>query len=259
MYDPKLNKWGLPQEYKGVYFRPLMINEEDEYEFISNTLTHNKDMINGVYIKMPYLKFILTQLKFEDGKEVVILLQDLLTKITGQTATIYYEESKTIEPTPYLSHITFTLEIGIVKFTEYEFDKIREILIEQNGISLKYIQEYDPTLEESLIFIRRNHKGGNFEEQIFSMCAYLKKPVEELAQTTTFYQFFKFLERARIQLDYELFKPLEISGQISFKDKGAGIMDWLSHIPERGRYDDILIKKDTFVKDNDVFKVSQNK
>lgn len=259
MYDPRLNKWGKPQEYKGIYFRPLKIYEEKEYEFISNVLTYNKDMIDGTYIKMSYLKFILTQLNYEDGKEIAILLQDFLSHITGEVAVIYYEENKNIPATKFLTHLTFTLEIRNVKFTEYEFDKIREILIEQNGISLKYIQEFDPTLEESLMFIRRNHKGGNFEEQIFSMCTYFRKTVNELLETTTFYQFFKYLERARIQLDYELFKPLEKSGQITFKDKNAEIMDWLSHIPERGRYDDILIKKDTFISDNDVFKVSQNK
>jgi hypothetical protein len=85
----------------------------------------------------------------------------------------------------------------------------------------------------------------------------MRIPVKKIKNIYTIYQFNKTIERLHIIEDYESFKGLESAGFIKLK-KGE-ISHWLSHVPKRGRYDDLLIKKETFIKENDIFKVSQNR
>lgn len=142
-------------------------------------------------------------------------------------------------------------------FTEQDFDQIREIILSQNGIELEYLNQFDPSLEDSLQFMHRNSNYADFEEQIFSFAAYMRTHTSDICENYTFYQFKKYIQRTGLYTEYMMMKPLELSGQIKLKH--GTIEHWLSHIPEKGRYDEILISKDKFIGENDIFKASQLK
>lgn len=258
MYNPRLNKSGKPQEYKSILFHPLKIKDEEYYDWLISFLSYNKNSIPDVKIlKMSYLKFFVLYLSDGYSENATTKFQDILSYITGCNVVLMYKQTQSSETDEYKSNVEFYITFDEIEVSEWEFDSIREILLEQNGVTLNFVNSYDASLEEHLKFVHRNNKSGTFEEQIFSYCAYMRIPINIVEETHTFYQFNKMMSRIRMLLTFELYKPLEASGQISIKD--GEIEDWLSHLPERGRYDDILVKRETFTQNNDLFKVAQTK
>ena len=278
MYNQKLNKLGLPQKFRGIEIKPLMLKDEEQYEFLGKTFTYNKNVYHPTFIKMSYIKFILSQFA-EQTPDIHKKICDFLGFVTGKHVEINWEQNS-IPPDQFLNHINITIMIGdfekfenpnnpseyimiptsdCMSLSEYEFDEIKNIILEQNGFNIKNIQEFDPKLEEALDFVYKGYNQATFEEQVFSYCAYMKMSIHEVMNTHTYYQFYKTMSRIQRLMQFELYKPLEVSGQISFKDKKQSIDDWLSHMPEKGRYDDIKINKQTFIDGNDIMKVSGQK
>jgi hypothetical protein len=81
----------------------------------------------------------------------------------------------------------------------------------------------------------------------------MQKTVDDI-KDYTIYQFNSQLERLGILKEFELYKPLEASGQIKLQN-GSEIKHYLSHIKKAGRYDGILISKEAYVEHSDIFKI----
>lgn len=252
-YKFHLDKWGKPQQYKSIELHPILLIDEDYYTLFSKLMCHNKNIIaDRDILKMSYLKFVIYVLSASWKEEVYLDLIKLLEYITKQKVDVKFENIN--YPPESYSDIKLYLDIGGELITEVEFDYIREMILHQNGLSIEYVNEYDPSLEESLNFINRN-SNLTLEEQIFSFVAEAGQPINKFSDYT-FYQFQKHFGRLSLNVEYKAFKPLEVSGQISFKN-GGQIDHWLTHTPEKGRYSDILIKKESYVNDSDIFKSSK--
>jgi hypothetical protein len=283
IYNINNDIWGEPQTYKNIPFYPLMIYQREAYEDFYTLFTFNKDQVPDKNIgKMSYLKFlicILPNIYKKDIKNILVNFLKIITKT--ENVKIYDNRSNEdkIAVANFLSMLSgeevnsedlhyefFTLEqlnklkffitINNIKFSEYDFDVIREIILQQYDLNLDYIRSFDPTLEENLRIL---HKGSDvtFEEHVFAFSALMKIPICEIKNTFTIYQFNKTIERLHMVEDYESLKGLESAGFIKLK-KGE-IAHWLSHVPKRGRYDDLLVKKEDFIKNNDIFKASSPK
>jgi hypothetical protein len=279
-YDAEKNIWGEPQVFKNVQFYPLMIYQQKEYDSLYRLLTVCKEQIRNVDIaKMSYLKFlicILPQLYSSNTAQELInflkiitrcnsiklldnqnnkdkeAISDFLFLLTGKISEddeAHYE----FYAIDQLKKIKFYIKIDDIQFSEQDFEVIREIIIKQHNLDLDYIKQYDPTLEENLKVLYKSD-SATFEEQIFSLSALMKLPFYEIKNRYTIYQFYKTIERLKIAEDYQILKGLESAGFVKFK-KGD-IPHWLSHVPRKGRYDDLLVKKEAFVKENDIFKAS---
>ena len=66
----------------------------------------------------------------------------------------------------------------------------------------------------------------------------------------TLYQFHKHFERMILLHSYNVYGPLEISGQIKSKDGSEITKHFLTPIEKQGRYSSILIEKEKFLRDN---------
>jgi hypothetical protein len=261
-YKKENDKKGLPQEYKGVLFYPIRIDDEQLYEIMSSLLTYNQMSIaNKEILKMSYLKFMLHVMQSQEyNKDVQILdkLKELLKYITRCNCLeiLYMSHFDTWNDIKNMNDFRIIIKIKDKQFDENDFNNIREIILEQNDISIDYVNEFDPTLEESLIIFYKSFESATFEEQQFSFCAYMKILITSVEfKSLTFYQFKKHMERIHLLLNYELLHPLVSSGQISFKT--GKLESWISHIPNKSRYSDILIEKGKFEKDNEIFQVSK--
>ena len=144
------------------------------------------------------------------------------------------------------------IKIGSINLSESDFETLREMLLVQNGMTLKSVEEYTPELEAKLAVRNRLNGEVTFADNIFVYCSLLKKTHAEI-ENCTLYQLKRQLARLNRIQEYELYKPLEVSGQISFKN-GDTIKDYM-HIDEpTGRYDSIRINKDDFINNNAMFK-----
>jgi len=284
-YKADNNIWGDPQTYKTIKIYPLRIYQQREYDDLCKIFSFCKEQIQDAKIaKMSYLKFlicIVPQVKgFEDldsEKELISFLKTVVKTenikiLSNQTeedketivfflSTLGLEVSKTSNLYKYytleqLSNLKFTIEINDKKFSENDFEIIREIILKQNGLDLDHIRQYDPSLEESLRFLCKGD-AATFEEYVFSVSAVMKTPIYNIKEQYTIYQFYKTIERLNMSEDYQALKALEAAGFVKLK-KGD-IPHWLSHSPKKGRYDDLLVEKESFMKNNDIFKASKTK
>lgn len=240
--------WGLSQTFKEINLCPILIQDGDYYNLMNWLLTYPKHIIKDKdIIKMSYLKFLIACFG-EDPDRMIEEIKKLLFYIT-KAERIQFSRSFGND----IRFIDFYFIIDDVKIDEYDFDCIREIILEQNGLSIEYVNDFNQELEVRLHRHQQGSRNGTFEELLFSLCTYLRKTVnDESIRSLTFYQFYQQLKRINILFDYEIYRPLEASGQIEFKhDK---LKHWLEHSEDKGRYSDILISKEKYMQ-NDFMEV----
>jgi hypothetical protein len=195
---------------------------------------------------MSYLKFILYVLQENLG-----LLKDLLeflSEIT-QSKDIDLKYKEYPENEGVFDKFSLHLFINDIEFTEEEFENIREIVLEQNGSSIEYVESYDPSLEDNLKFMNMDN-DTDFKDEFYGFCV-LTGLSENDVGNLSLYQFKNRFEREMMLLSYTIFKPLEVSGQITSKNKGEEIFKhYLTHTKsDQSRYASIFIDAKKYMKD----------
>lgn len=242
-FNVKKHVRGLPQVYNNVNFYPITLDNIEYYDKLYSILAYPKNTITDkTILKMSYLKFISFVLYGDFREELENLFKHLCR--TDNVSIVY-----TIKNVSTMDIDLFIL-IDEIKFTEHEFELIRELVLEQNGISLDYINQYDQSLEEKLKIHNNMNKGGEttFEDKIFAFCSFMKiLPTDERLWNMSVFQFENQMTRIAVFLNYELFEPLVVSGQIEFKDKSEKILNWQEKLSKKKRYSEILINKKDFL------------
>ena len=265
-YNEDNDIWGKPQKYRGVDFYPIVISDTRTRELFYRYICLPKNHFTDInIIRMSYLKFILffvaLKTTIESGQEddanffrnvklVLDEFREFLTLIThNKDVTIECGWNFDVEK---IREQKIIIKIGSINFTESDFETIRELILVQNGMTLKSIEEYNPELEAKLVIKNRLKGEITFADNIFVFCSLLKKTPAEI-ENCTLYQLKHLLTRLNRIQEYELYKPLEVSGQISFKN-GDTIKDYMHVEESTGRYDSIRINKEDFIKNNSMFK-----
>ena len=252
IYKEEYDIWGYPQEYKGLKIYPIKIKDIKYQNLFYRNFAYPKNYIpDKSILKMSYLKFLLyiveTNVKPEDkGKDLLNLLKYLLKE---DDMEFNYKERENSDD------FDIFIKAGDILITESDFEDIRAISLEQNGLSLEYVESYNPELEDKLAFINKDAPNVNFADEVFTFCSMMKKTLPEI-ENYTIYQFRNQMEKLITLHDYDVYRPLEVSGQISIK--GGQIKHYLYNSKKSsGRYDSVLISKDEFVKKGEVFQVTQ--
>ena len=251
--------FGLPQEYKGIKIYPLKMKEEEYIELMYSLLAQPKNHIPvKEIIKMSYLKFLL-YVVFYKKKTYIEVGNDLkkLLSYVMKTDKISLDGKIEDRPGDQFDRMSLFLKIDDVILQEDEFRHIREIILEQNGIGVKVIDDFDPSLEDAFQSFNKMGQGGQesitLSDEIFTFCALMNKDVYETSDYTLF-QFKMQMEKAMALLNYKLYRPLEAAGEIEVK--GGKIPHFLYHSNRnRGRYDSMMVSKKEFLK-SDIFKVA---
>lgn len=252
IYDEINDIWGMPQKFKDIEFYPLKLVDTKLRKSFHMLFAYPKNYIpDKTILKMSYLKYILYVVQSAinpEGSELQGQLIEFLKHITKKEVSISWnigDQPKDLES------IVLTIKIDDVLFTEGDFENLREIILQQNGLSIEYVEQYNPEMEEKLI--ANSKSETTFEEEIFTFCALTKMSVYDVKDYTV-YQFRNHMERLALLHEYEIYKPLEASGQIKLKD-GGEIRHYFSHVKKfGGRYDSILIGKEEFQGTSDLFK-----
>jgi hypothetical protein len=257
IYNNSNDIWGYPQIYKSIEFCPIKIKDVSTLDLFYKIFQYPKNYISEKEIvKSSYLKYLLYFIQYSinpNGKEIENWLIELLKYITKQEKIFFQRKLLDIPIDNVLNKTIITLIINNVEFNEQEFDIIRAIILEQNGLNVEYIEEYRPDLEKNLLFLNNKFNDVTFEDEIFVFCSLMKKTINEI-KDYTMYQFKKHFERLLVTFNFELYSPLEVSGQIQPKQKGEEIIKhYLSHFGKKERYNDILVSKDEFVKNSSIF------
>ena len=257
---------GLPQEYKGIKFYPIKMGEVDYKSSLYNLFYYPKNYIPDVsIIKMSYIKYLLfrVNLLLQQNDPSVNLYHEFINFICHIThnnkpsiedmdngiGSVHFINMLDHPEKEDIEQYTISLFINNIQFSESDIDNIREIILEQNGSSIEWVEDYKPDLEERLN-VFNNNNDIDLKDVIYSFCALTNLSEKEVCEKTIF-QFNARLEREMKLKDYQAFKPLEISGQVTAKNKNEELFKhYLSHIPMKGRYDDILLNLNTFMENS---------
>lgn len=254
IYSENNDIWGLPQEYKGLKIYPIKLIESKYMELFYRIFSYPKTYIpDKQVLKMSYLKFILyvVQPAIEKGedyieKSIIEFFEYIMQAKKVSLEWNFKDNPKTLE------EIILRVVVDDVVLDEYDFDNIREIVLEQNGMSIEYIEQFRPDMEEKLMVFNKKD-DITLKDEIFSFCVLMNKSIDDIKGYTV-YQFKSQLERIAILKEFELYKPLEASGQIKLQ-QGSEIKHYLSHVKRAGRYDSILVSKDSYQETSDIFKI----
>lgn len=247
-YDRNKDIWGEPQEFKQTKFFPIALKDIETQNLFYSIFQIPKKCYDKKeeIAKSSYAKYLFkyVQLGFDPkGNQVIVLMTKFLSLVTKS------ENVKILIPNNIDNGIDpwfFVLSINNVRFDESEFDIIREIILLQNGLSTRYVEDYDESLEKQLEYSNQEFGNVTYEEEIITFASLLRKPVTEI-KDLTLYQFKKQLDRLMLLSDYHIYFPLEVSGQIQSKDGSKIAKHYFSHIPEKSRYGSILISWDAFL------------
>ena len=223
IYKPDLDLWGLPQKYKGIDFYPIKLKDSETQQLFYDIFQFPKKYHQDRNIlKMSYLKYLLyivggsiSKNKNEDLSEKLIDFLEIVTRQDdiGYQTSVMRTEGKVLD---MMDDSTIEILINGTSFTEQDFDIIRAIILKQNGSSIEYVESYDPSLEKLLDFDHNDYGDVTFEDQILTFITLNNLSIHDIYDYTL-YQFKKHFIRSVLLLDYSLYGPLEISGQITSK------------------------------------------
>ena len=242
IYLPRNDALGYPQEYKTIKFYPIQIKDLQYIDMFRSIFMYPKDSISEKRIcKMSYLKFIFLGLGIPTEKFVDFF--KYITKSENVTIGMMKHEGQEAD----LETDPISLLINDIEFSEYEFDNLREIILQQNGSSIDYVNQYNSELEEKLNFVRKLNPM-NFEDELFTLIVLMKLSMQEAGELTL-YQLEHIFERNVTLKQFEIYEPLLKSGNIKM-DRGK-LQSYLYHKEEKDRYDNIMMKPEEFAKIED--------
>lgn len=250
-YNESCDIFGLPQVYKKLNLHPILMKDLKYQDLFYQIFAHPKMYIPSVEIlKSSYLKFLIYVLSSTfgpDGTEVVLALEDIMsyiTKVDKEDINIMFKQK---DDTNSLESIDLFLKINDEMYNEDDFEAIREIVLQQNNLSIEYVESYNPELEEPLRFINKTQENLSTSDQVFTFCALMGIGLKEISDYSLF-QFSNLMEKKLTLKEYDLYKPLLTSGQITLKS--GEIKHYLYHTTKKGRYDSVLVDSDSFMEKN---------
>lgn len=241
VYHDVNDAFGLPQRYKGVEFYPLLVKDLEYIVLFETIFTYPKLAACSTkkLFLMSYFKFAVEQMRV--GIDNIEKFFKYVTKNDNVSVDLVGKNSIAIES---LDDINLVLRVGNIIFSEEDFDNIREIILEQNGTNIDYINQFDPELEEMLKWTQKEYPL-TFNDQIFTLAALFKTNPKEIGEWTL-YQLIDIFDRLVILKQYETYEPLIASGQV--KMKSGKLQSYLYHKTKKDRYDSILMSQEEFEK-----------
>jgi hypothetical protein len=252
IYDEGKDVFGDPQIYKGVELYPILMKDLKYQDLFYQIFAHPKNYIPNIEIlKSSYLKFLvyfLSSVFKDNGTEVDVALKDMMSYITRcklEEIELLYQLKDNRNA---IDSVDLFLKVKDVIFTEDDFEALREIILQQNNMSIEYVESYNPELEDALRFINKDNANLSLADQVFTFCVILKTSLSEARQYSLF-QFSNLMEKLLTLKEYDLYKPLLVSGQVTLKS--GEIKHYLYHSTnKKNRYDAIFIDKDAFMEKN---------
>lgn len=253
IYKADNDIWGLPQSYLGLTIHPILITDKRTEQLFHRYICVPKRYIQDADIlRMSYLKFLTLVVSVSIGiaiEKVFDEICELLSSVTKVPKEEISVDIKTKESAMSFRDVYIQVKLGDTIIDESDFDILREILLIQNGLSLRFIEDYDPVLEEKLL-VKAGQDKTEDEDRILVFASLLGKTIDEV-KNYTLYQFKHHYQRIVAIEDFRMYKPLEISSGAA--SKGSKIKGYYSMEKQQGRYDSILLDKDKFVQDSGLF------
>ena len=255
-YDEDKSIFGLPQLYRGLELYPLKIKDFYYHDLLYSLFSYPQSAVSNKHpevYKMSYLKFCIYILEIitNPNKEIKTIeekLKEFMNFITKRRDIEFIRQNKQAE----IEDQIITMKVGGKTFVESDFQNIREIILEQNGTSIEYVNEYNEELEKDLEFAYKSTEKYDFKDQVFALGSLLHKSTSEISDYTL-YELKNSLESASALQAYLIQTvPLTEVG------KDYTFQSFMKHLKNKRRYEDILEDVEKFKKESSYFKSEQD-
>lgn len=189
-------------------------------------------------IPMTYLQYLFY--KSNDENRLVYFLDGLLRMILGKTSNEEFPIRYWIDEKDNRPRIEIDNEI----YDSTDFDNLREIIAEQNGLELPD-ERIQKTVRDSLEEARRykeklmGTKQASLEDLMIALSLYSGWDLEKV-YGMTIRKFRKSLSRANHMLYQQIYQTASMSGFVEFKDKSV-LSGWLADIDNKDKYGDVIV------------------
>lgn len=226
-----------PIPYKDLLIYPVTMKDYLEFHLAVSCLLIDKNSIPDVnIISMSYLRFLYYQ-AFENKEPYVYMIKMLLCMI------LHMSFDEEIQFYTDVNDKAF-FKIKGVEYSASDFDKIVEIVFEQNCITAidETIQkEVRDALEkaEQYKMQQTKQKLCSLEEQMICVLISTSLKMEDI-YNLTIRKFQKILQRVDAKLHYEIYLSASMSGFVKFKDNDA-IQHWMNDLTKDDKYSDVKV------------------
>ena len=238
-----------PIPYKKLLIYPVKIKYYMEFLYLSSCLLLEKNSIKDPIIavkaiSMSYMEYLF--MVSNDENRLILLFDGLLrlvlNKVEDKEFEISYEYGEDKKP---------LFKIGNETYNSEDFNNLREIISEQNSLSLpdeKIQKEVREKMEEARRFKERlnKNKTASFEELIMALSLYTGWELSKIYDMTI-RKFSMALQRANHMVMSTIYLTASMSGFVTFKDKSI-LKGWLSDLEEKDKYKDVTMSLDSITK-----------
>jgi len=252
-YSTERDGLGYHQNYKNLKIYPIRICDIDYLPLFYKLFAYPKksmDIQNREIFRMTYFKFILNmEALYNRNNDMKVITKYLIFFISFITKTDM-DKVKIIKIDVDEKNYSLQLHIEEKVFDETDFDNIREIILQQNGLSIESVEDYSEDLERYLKHHNRFSENYDLNDQILFFASRLQKTVKEI-ENCTIYQ---MKNQIKILQDIQHYEMNVID--LAMAGKEYKVPKVFEHLIVPGRYDSILQDVDDFKK-NTSYEITQ--
>jgi len=219
-----------------ILFYSATMKDYYQFYYCAEVLLIDKDSVPDIeVISMAYLDYLF-KLSQEDSLVAARLyfLLSLVTKTNAEDIKLGVQDEEII------------LKIGKSVFNSSDFDKMKEIICEQNLLRVAdttIAKELRDLMSEAKRYKQKisGEKPATLEDQVVCVMISTALTLEEI-ENLSIRKFIKILERVDHKLHYEIYLSAHMSGFADLKDKSI-LKHWMANL-DKDRFDDVKISLD---------------
>jgi len=246
-----------PVPYKKLKIYPAIVKDYNEFNLYSICLAIEKNSIPiPEIISMTELEFIYYTSSLSEDSQMFFpyliffdrLLNLLLRKEDFENEEEGFEDiAKSLLRYKYDDKGKPIFIIDDMSYNSADFEKIKEIVVEQNLIELpdeNISKEVRDSLEAARKYKMKlqREEPASFEDYVISLAVVTGWSLEYI-YNMTIRKFTKSIQRYDNLLHYNIFLSASMSGMVEFKDKSF-IKHWLTNLDKKDKYADVSVDYD---------------
>jgi len=237
-----------PVPYRGLKLYPIKIIDYGVFSGYSQCLLIEKNHTRDVnIISMSDLEYLYYSSENNSETPPYLLFFDRLLSLCLREDESFNKLEKSVKRYKYDERGKPFFEISGEKYTDKDFNIIKEIVAEQNLLELpdpSISKEVKDSLERAREYKNRQRgfETGSFEDHIIAMSVATGWTIEYI-YSLTIRKFIKSIQRLDNLIHYKIYLNASMSGFVEFKDKSL-MKHWMASLENKDKYSDVSVDLD---------------
>ena len=235
----------LPVPYRGLNIYPIKISDQILFSHYSQCFLIEKNHTRDInIISMTELEYLYRATEQDMETHPYLLWFDRALSLCLKDDESFSEIKNSIDRYKYDEKGNPFFEISGERYTDKDFNEIKEIVCEQNLLELPDMsvsKEVKDSLKKAQEYKNRLNgvKQGSFEDYIVSLSVATGWTMEYI-YSLTIRKFIKSIQRLDNLIHYKIYLSASMSGFVEFKDKSF-IKHWMASLENKDKYSDVSL------------------